>query len=93
MGIPVLGPSYIGGDNQSVLANSSIPESQLKKKSQSIAYHFVREGAVRDEWRTAFVDTHSNESDLLTKVMPDGDKRRGFVRKMLHYIYDERPPV
>ena len=42
MGIPVLGPVYISGDNQSVLANSTVPESQLKKKSQSIAYHFVR---------------------------------------------------
>ena len=53
MGIPVLGPVYISGDNQSVLANSTVPESQLKKKSQSIAYHFVREGAACDEWRTA----------------------------------------
>ena len=31
MGIPVLGPTYISGDNQSVLANTSVPESQLKK--------------------------------------------------------------
>ena len=55
MGIPVLGPSYISGDNQSVLANTSVPESQLKKKAQSIAYHFVREGVARDEWRTAYI--------------------------------------
>ena len=45
MGIPVLGPAYVQGDNQSVLANTTIPESTLKKKNQSIAYHFVREGA------------------------------------------------
>ena len=44
MGIPISGCSYISGDNQSVLANSTIPESVLRKKSQSIAYHFVREG-------------------------------------------------
>jgi hypothetical protein len=25
---------------------------QLKAKNQSIAYHFIREGAARDEWRT-----------------------------------------
>ena len=49
MGIPVIGPVYIYGDNQSVLCNTSIPESQLKKKSQSIAYHFIREGCSRDE--------------------------------------------
>jgi hypothetical protein len=50
MGIPCEGPAYIYGDNQSVLANTTIPDSTLKKKSQSIAYHFVREGAARDEW-------------------------------------------
>eukprot|EP00957_Ditylum_brightwellii_P188377 14340637-Ditylum_brightwellii.AAC.1 len=54
MGIPVIGLALIYGYNQSVLCNSSIPNSTLKKKSQSIAYHFVREGAARDEWRTAY---------------------------------------
>ena len=43
MGIPVEGLTYIYGDNQSVLANTTIPDSTLKKKSQSIAYHYVRE--------------------------------------------------
>ena len=87
MGIPVLGPSYILGDNQSVLNNASIPESQLKKKSQSIAYHFIREGVARDEWRVAYVNTHDNEADLLTKLLPHGDKRKRFVRKLLYYIF------
>ena len=87
MGIPVNGPAYIHGDNQSVLANTSNPDSTLKKKSQSIAYHYVREGVARDEWRTSYVNTHDNESDLLTKTLPDGEKRRGFVRKLLHHIF------
>ena len=87
MGIPVEGPSFIFGDNQSVLANASIPESQLKKKSQSIAYHFVREGVARDEWRMTYINTHDNESDLLTKTMPNGEKRRRFVRNLLHHIF------
>ena len=87
MGIPVYGPVFIYGDNQSVLANTSIPESQLKKKSQSIAYHFVREGVARDEWRTAYVNTHENESDLLTKPLPYGEKRKKFVRRLIHHVY------
>ena len=41
MGIPVEDPTFIFGDNQSVLANTTMPESMLKKKTQSIAYHFV----------------------------------------------------
>ena len=70
MGVPVLGPTCIFGDNKSVLCDTSIPDSQLKKKSQSIAHHFVREGTARDEWRTAYANAQDNESDLLTKVLP-----------------------
>jgi hypothetical protein len=87
MGIPVNGPCYICGDNKSVLANTTEPGSTLKKKSQSIAYHFIREGVAKDEWRTSYVSTHENEADLLTKQLPFGDKRRGFVRNLLHHIY------
>ena len=49
MGIPVKLPSFVFGDNQSVLVNSSQPHSTLKKKSSSIAFHFIREGVAKDE--------------------------------------------
>ena len=75
MDIPVEGPTCIYGDNLFVLANTTIPDSTLKKKSQSIAYHFVREGVARDEWRTSYVNIHDNEADLLTKQLPHGEKR------------------
>jgi hypothetical protein len=87
MGIACEEPAYIQGDNQSVLYNTSIPDSTLKKKSQSIAYHFVREGSARDEWRTSYVSTHDNEADLLTKVLPAGEKRWGFCRNLLHHLF------
>ena len=37
MGIPCEGPAYISGDNQSVLANTTIPNSTLKKKTKASA--------------------------------------------------------
>ena len=49
MGIPYKEPAYIYGYNQSVLANTIMPHSVLKKKSNSIAFHFVREGSAKDE--------------------------------------------
>ena len=71
---------------KSVLANTTVPESVPKKKSQSLAYHFVREGCARDEWRTAYINTHLNPADLLTKPLPSGEKRWSFVRMLLHHI-------
>ena len=40
-GIPVDEPTCVYGGNQSVLVNSSMPASTLKKKSQSTAFHFI----------------------------------------------------
>jgi hypothetical protein len=85
MGIPVEGHTYVYGDNQSVLANTTMPHSNLKKKSNAIAFHFVREGTARDEWRTAYVNTHENPSDLLTKPLPSGEKRRKFCQMVLYH--------
>ena len=89
MGIPVENPVFTFGDNQSVLWNTSVPESMLKKKSNSIAYHFVREGAARDEWRTSYVRTTVNPADLLTKALRYGENRRQKVRLILYDIYPE----
>ena len=87
MGIPVEARTCIYGDNQSVLANATMPDSTLKKKSQSISYHFVSDGAARNEWRTLYVNTHDNEADLLTEQLPHGEKRKGFVCNLLHHIF------
>ena len=87
MGIPVNSPAYIFGDNQSVLCNTTMPDSTLKEKTNSICYHLIREGAARDEWQTSDVNTHDNEADLLTKSFPSGENRRGFVRRLLHHMF------
>ena len=63
-----------------------MPDSTLKKKSQSIAYHLIREGTARNEWRTAHANALLNETDLLTKTL-SGEKRKSFVRAILHHIF------
>ena len=84
-GIPVDEPAFIYGENQSVLINVSAPESKLKKKIQSVAYHFVHEGCAADEWRTTYIHTLLNVSELITKSL-SGEKRWRFVRMLLHQI-------
>ena len=86
MGIPVEEPAFVFGDSHLVLANTSNPSSTLKKKSHSLAFHHVREGCARDEWRTTYVNTHDNIADLLTKSLPSGEKQWKFMRMLLHHL-------
>ena len=86
MGITVDEPAYAYevGDNQSVLSNTTAPGSTLKKKSNAIAYYFVREGCACDECRTTYINTDENVADFLTKPLA-GQKRTKFVRMLLHH--------
>jgi hypothetical protein len=84
MGITVNEPTFVFGDNQSVLANTTAPASTMKKKSNAIAYHFVREECACDEWQTAYINTNDNIADLLTKPLA-GLKRAKFVQMILHH--------
>ena len=85
MGIPVEGPTCIYGDNQSVVANSTIPDSTLKKESQSIVFILFMKELLEMKWRTSYVNTHENEADLLPKHLPHGDIRKGFVSNLVHH--------
>ena len=62
--------------------------SILRKKYNSIAYHFVREGTVKEEWKQAYVKTEKSCSDMLSKSLPGGRKRRKFTSMMIHHVYD-----
>ena len=87
MGVPLSGPSFVYGDNMSVIYNTSRPESTLKKKSNSICYHAVREAVAMKEAVTSHIRTHLNLADLLTKVLY-GEARKRLVRNLLYDIYD-----
>ena len=50
MGVPLTGPTYVYGDNMSVIYNTSRHESTMKKKSNSICYHAMREEVASGEF-------------------------------------------
>ena len=89
MGIPVNNPAFVHGDNQSVLWNTTVPESTLKRKSSSVAFHFVREGVSKDMWRTAYIKTSLNVADIFTKVISSIKDRKRKIRMLLYDIYPE----
>ena len=81
-GIPIDGPANVFCDNKSVVTNSTIPDSTLKKKHNSIAYHRVREAVATGTLRIAKVLSKSNNADLLTKPL-SGPDLRAMVQSIL----------
>jgi hypothetical protein len=65
------GPALMLGDNMSVVLNTSVPSSVLKKKHNAIAYHRVREAIAAKVMRFAYVKSDENVSDILTKPLSD----------------------
>jgi hypothetical protein len=83
MGIPICGPTSVYTDNQSVFKNSTSPESVLKKKHNSIAYHRSREAQASKTVEIAWEPGDTNMSDILTKLLA-GPRLRTLVRMFLH---------
>jgi hypothetical protein len=86
MGVLLSGPSFIFGDNMSVVHNTQRPESILKKKSNSVCYYAVREAVAMGECLVGHVSTNDNPADICTKIIPGGQKRDHLVGLIL-YIY------
>jgi hypothetical protein len=80
--IQIDGASNVFYDNKSVVSNSTVPESMLKKKHNAIAYHRVRESVASGALRIAYVQSKSNNADLLTKPLP-GPELRAMVSNIL----------
>jgi hypothetical protein len=76
MGVPLDGSTRIRADNMSVINNCSRPESQLKKKSNSIAYHFCREVIASKAVHVSYEPTESNLADMLTKTQDAATRSR-----------------
>lgn len=80
MGIPIDGPTGVFCDNESVVTNSTQPESCLKKKHNAIAYHRVREAQAAGTIQIAKEDGKTNLADGLTKCLPGPRFREIFSR-------------
>ena len=88
MGVPIDSPIYIYGDNMSVIHNASKPESTLKKKANSVCYHYIREAVAADECRTGHIRSENNPADIATKPLPCGAKRDSLIGKVLYFYAD-----
>ena len=68
-GVPIEGQTNVFCDNDSVYNNVSTPESVLKKKHHSIAYHRCLEAVASSTIRITKEPTAKHLSDLFTKML------------------------
>jgi hypothetical protein len=86
-GVPLEGPTTILCDNNSVVLSSSIPESRLKKKHNSVAFHKVREAVAAGITRITHVISKENIADLFTKSLTS--VKRFFLLKSVMNITNQ----
>ena len=76
MGVPLDGPAHVRIDNMSVVNNTSRLESTLRKKSNVVAYHFVREIVASEMCRIAYEPSQTNLADTLMKLQTGTERTR-----------------
>ena len=69
-GIPVVGPTNVYADNESVTKSARDPIVKLSKKHVACSYNRCREAVAAGMIRVAHVASSENLSDLLTKSLP-----------------------
>jgi len=81
--VPIDGAAGVFCDNEAVYKNTSMPDSTLKKKHHSIAYHRCREAVASKTIRIAKQGTEKNLVDLFTKILTVD--RRAFLLERFTY--------
>jgi hypothetical protein len=70
LGVPLDGKSWMFGDNESVVKSSTIPQSNLMKRHNALAYHRVREAIAAGVIDFLHIPGIQNPADVLTKFLP-----------------------
>ena len=68
-GVPIDGPTNMFCDNEAVYKNVAHPDSTLRKKHHSVAFHQCREAVASGMIRVAKENTETNLADLFTKPL------------------------
>jgi hypothetical protein len=88
LGVALDGPALMLGDNITVVFNTTVPSSVLKKKHNAIAYHRVREAIATRIMRFAYIKSEENVSDVLTKPLIN-EKFHYLMKKWLFLVQEK----
>jgi hypothetical protein len=67
LGVPIEGPSFMFGDNESMVNTATVPQSKLAKRHNALSYHKVREAVAAGYVRLHHVAGAQNPADILSK--------------------------
>ena len=73
LGVKVIGPSILFGDNKTVVDGASHLSSKLHKRHLMLSYHYVREALATGEYVYSFINGKANPSDILSKHWSHND--------------------
>ena len=85
LGAPINGPSYLFGDNKSVVDSASIPDFNIKKRHLALCFHKMREAVAAGIINYIHIDGDENPADPLTKSLPHPTLWR-LMKPILHWI-------
>ena len=67
LGVPFVGPSFLFGDNESVVKTANNPDAKMMKRHNALSYHAVREAMAAKYLRFHHVRSGLNPADILSK--------------------------
>ena len=89
LGVLIIGPVTLLGDNKGMIQNTLIMSSQLNKKHNAIAYHRVQESVAADIIKIGHVRSEYNYAGNCTKAL-NGPKLHGLSKDLLFWTSDSR---
>ena len=90
LGVPIDGPTYLFGDNMSMVTSSTVPSSSLKKRHNILSYHCVREAVAADIVRVIHIPGTENPADVLTKSLGHGPLYK-LTKRFIFYNEENHP--
>ena len=88
LGVSIDGSIFLLGDNKSVVLNTTIPSSPLKKKHNAIAYHCVREAIAA--WIICFCHIDTNVKWMNPILFPILLTMRPFINLYLTFVFPRK---
>ena len=99
LGVRIEEPSFLFGDNESVVKSSTVPHSLLNKRHHALSYHTVREAIAAGIVEFHHIPGTENPADILSKHWGHAQVYHHLLKPIMFYrgdtldLIDEEPPV